>query len=132
MSTQEAQRFAIIKRVIDGLQTQALAAQQLKLSTRQIKCLCKAVRAGGAGALISKRRGQPSNRRTPTKRKHDIMALLKAQYSDFEPLLAGEYLAKHHNETLSAEILRQRMIQEGLWNAKVKRKVRQHPSRAAA
>lgn len=129
MSTKEAQRYALIKQVIDGTQTQALAAQQLKLSTRQIKRLCKVVRTGGAAALISKRRGQPSNRRTPSKRKDTVMALVKAHYSDFGPQLACEYLAKDHNETLSAETLRQWMIQAGLWKAQVKRKVRQHPSR---
>ncbi len=129
MSTTEAQRYAIIKRVIDGVQTQALAAQQLKLCTRQIKRLCKAVRSGGAAALISKRRGQPSNRRTSKLRKDTIMALVKAQYSDFGPQLACEYLAKSHNEAISAETLRQWMIQEGLWKAQLKRKVRQHPSR---
>lgn len=129
MSTKEAQRYAVIKQVIEGMQTQALAAQQLKLSTRQIKRLCKAVRSGGAAALISKRRGQPSNRRTPQLRKDTIMALVKARYSDFGPQLACEYLAQSHNETVSAETLRQWMIQEGLWKAQVKRKVRQHPSR---
>lgn len=129
MSTKEAQRYAIIKRVIDGVQTQALAAQQLKLSTRQIKRLCKAVRCDGAAGLISKRRGQPSNRRTSKQRKDTIMALVKASYGDFGPQLACEYLAKDHNEKISTETLRQWMIEAGLWKAQVKRKERQHPSR---
>jgi transposase len=129
MSTKVAQRYAIIKRVIDGMQTQALAAQQFKLSTRLIKCLCKAVRTGGAAAVISKRRGQPSNWRTPQLRKDTIMALVKARHSDIGPQLACEYLTQSHNESVSAETLRQWMIQAGLWKAQVKRKVRQHPSR---
>ena len=57
MSTKEAQRYAVIKRVLAGDITQALAAQQLQLSIRQVKRLCVAVRLGGASALISKKRG---------------------------------------------------------------------------
>ena len=44
MSQKEAQRYAVIQRVLQGQASQALAAQQLELSVRQIK---KSVRYGG-------------------------------------------------------------------------------------
>lgn len=129
MSQKEAQRYAVIRQVMDAGQSQALAAQQLGLSVRQIKRLCKAVRTAGADGLISKRRGQPSNRRIDGARKNAIMQIVKERYSDFGPQLACEYLASEHNHKLSAETLRKWMIQDGLWRAQVRRKVRQHPSR---
>jgi len=129
MSQKEAQRYAVIRQVIEGRQIQALAAQQLGLSVRQIKRLCKAMRTAAAQGLISKRRGQPSNRRIDGARKNAIMQIVKERYCDFGPQLACEYLASEHNEKLSAETLRQWMIQDGLWHAQVRRKVRQHPSR---
>jgi transposase len=46
---------------------QRQAAELLSLSGRQVKRLCKAYQASGAGGLISKRRGQPSNNRLPEK-----------------------------------------------------------------
>jgi Trp operon repressor len=69
MSQKEAQRYAVIQRVLQGQASQALAAQQLELSVRQIKRLCAAVRQHAADGLISKRRGQPSNRRIGAERK---------------------------------------------------------------
>jgi transposase len=130
MSKKETQRYAVISQVIAGQQSQALAAQQLGLSVRQIKRLCKAVRTGGSSALISKRRDQPSNRRICHARKSTIMTLVHAHYSDFGPQLASEYLASQHHQHISAETLRQWMTEAGLWQAKSRRKARQHPSRA--
>jgi hypothetical protein len=130
MSKKEAQRYAVITQVIEGKQSQSLAAAQLQLSVRQIKRLCKAVRACGAAGLISHRRGKPSNRQIAPSRKTDIMALVRSHYSDFGPHLACEYLAQSHGQRISAETLRQWMIADGLWSAQIKRKVRQHPSRA--
>ena len=129
MSQKEAQRYAVIRRVLDGQASQALAAEQLQLSVRQLKRLCAAVRAQGAGALISKRRGQPSNRRITIGRKSAIMAIVHERYGDFGPQLACEYLAHEHNQAIGVETLRGWMIEAGLWSPKHRRKVRQHPSR---
>ena len=129
MSQQEARRYAVIRRVLDGQASQALAAEQLGLSVRQVKRLCAAVRQGGPSALISKRRGQPSNRRTAAERKSAIMAIVHQRYGDFGPQLACEYLASEHDQVIGAETLRGWMIETGLWSAKKRRKARQHPSR---
>ena len=79
MSQKEAQRYAVIEQVLQGHASQALAAQQLGLSVRQIKRLCAGVRQHGTGALISRRRGQPSNRRISAARKSAIMAIVASK-----------------------------------------------------
>ncbi len=58
MSQKEAQRLAVLRRVVDeGLaQAQAQAAQPLRLSVRQVKRLCRRLREHGAAGLISRRR----------------------------------------------------------------------------
>lgn len=130
MSQKEAQRYAVIQRVLQGQASQALAAQQLGLSVRQVKRLCAAVRQRGASGLISKRRGQPSNRRIDAQRKSAIMDIVVQRYSDFGPQLACEYLAREHKQVIGAETLRGWMIEAALWSPKRRRKARQHPSRA--
>lgn len=130
MSQKEAQRYAVIQRVLQGQASQALAAQQLELSVRQIKRLCAAVRQHAADGLISKRRGQPSNRRIGAERKSAIMSIVAQHYGDFGPQLACEYLAHEHGQVIGVETLRGWMIESELWKAKRRRKARQHPSRA--
>ena len=121
MSVKEARRYEVRKRVQTGELGQVQAAQELRLSVRQIKRLCKAVREGGTTTLISKRRGVPSNRKLPTHEKARIVAIVQAQYADFGPTLAGEYLRKHHGLAASTETLRGWMVGPGLWQAKTRR-----------
>ena len=129
MSTKEAQRLVVIQGVLAGQQTQVLAGQQLGLSVRQIKRLCKGVRQAGVGALISKKRGRPSNRRIDEGRKRQIMAIVQARYGDFGPSLAAEYLAQEHGLSTSGETLRGWMVEAGLWKAKERRSKRIHSPR---
>jgi hypothetical protein len=63
MSLKEADRYAVVQRVLGGDLSQAAAGAQLQLSARQVKLLTKAVRGAGAQGLISRRWGVPSNRR---------------------------------------------------------------------
>ncbi len=129
MSEREAERLGIVRRVLSKELTQALGAAQLGLSVRQFRRLCVAVREQGAGSLISKRRGQASNRRIPEQRKSVIMELVRRHYPDFGPQLASEYLQAQHQQCISAETLRGWMIEAGLWKAKKRRVQRQHSTR---
>ena len=129
MSIKEVGRFAVIQRVLAADVDQAGAASQLQLSLRQVKRLCKAVRDGGAAALISKKRGKPSNRRIDAGEQERIMGLVRQHYPDFGPELAGEYLRAEHGFKASTETLRGWMITEGLWRAKLRRAKRVHSPR---
>ena len=129
MSTKEAQRFALIQRVLSKTTTQRAAASALGLSERQIKRLCRQVREHGPAGLISQRRGRTSNRRIPQLQRDHFVGLVRQHYGDFGPELAREYLAQEHGFTHSTETLRTWMIQDGLWQSKPRKVARLHSPR---
>jgi molybdenum-dependent DNA-binding transcriptional regulator ModE len=129
MSDAELTRFEILRDVdLERMPVQA-AARTLDLSERQVWRLLTAFRTRGASGLISKRRGRPSNRRTPDDVRHTAMTLIKARYADFGPTLAAEKLRELHDVTLSRETLRAWMIDEGLWQDRRKRRGRVYQPR---
>lgn len=129
MSTKEVERITTIQRVIDKKITQAVASQHLGLTVRQIKRLVKKYKQLGPPGLISKQRGQASNRKfTDPKIKH-IKELVETHYYDFGPKFAAEKLCESHQINVSKETLRQWMIEWGLWQAKRKKSVQLHPLR---
>jgi transposase len=129
LSMAETDRYAVILRVMGKTLTQSAAALELKLSVRQVKRLCAAVRKEGAKALASKKRGLPSRRRILDAPRARFVALVISHYSDFGPQLAWEYLKRDHGFSYSVETLRGWMTQAGLWQPKQRRAKRVHPSR---
>jgi len=128
MSQRELTRLEVIQRVKRKTLKQRQAAELLGLSVRQVKRLCKAYQRAGTAALLSKRRGQPSNNRLPEKTIKRARQLLRARYHDFGPTLAAEKLAVE-GVSLSVETVRQLLIREGLWKAKRVRRVVIHQLR---
>ena len=128
MSQAELTRLEVIQRVKRKTLKQRQAAELLSISVRQVKRLCKAYERAGAGGLISKRRGQPSNHRLPEKTINKARQLLRSRYPDFGPTLATEKLALE-GVSLSVETVRQLLIGEGLWKAKRVRRVVIHQLR---
>jgi transposase len=120
MTARERERLRVIEAIREGRMTQAAAAQQLSLTIRQIKRLCRAYRRRGARGLLSRKRGHPSNRRIDASEQRRIIKLIREHYVDFGPTLAGEYLREHHGYRHSVETLRQWMISADLWRAKQK------------
>jgi transposase len=115
MSQRELSRLEVIQRVHHKTLTQRQAADLLNLSLRQVKRLFKAYQTAGACALISKRRGLPSNNRLPAEVICKARELLRANYYDFGPTLAHEKLVEAHGLRIALESVRQLMISEGLW-----------------
>src|SRR5438270_9907127 len=110
MSQRELSRLVVIQRVCCKILRQRQAAELLHLSLRQVKRLCEAYRRTGASALISKRRGQPSNHRLPPATIAQARALLRTRYYDFGPTLAHEKLREAHGLRLGVESVRQLLI----------------------
>jgi transposase len=129
VSEMELSRLDTLQRIIERRLTCTAAAQLLGLSRRQVHRLVTAYRAQGPAALVSKRRGQPSNRRYPTELRHKALGLVREHYHDFGPTFAAEKLAEHHDLRVSHETLRQWMIQDGLWLTRPERKKRIHQPR---
>lgn len=129
MSHKEVQRLQVLNRLQHEGLTQSQAAQQLGVSTRQVKRLVRQVREHGPQALVSRRRGQRSNRRIDEAQQAHYVQLVRTHYADFGPQLAHEYLAREHGFGFSVETLRGWMIQAGLWQARKRRAQRVHSPR---
>lgn len=122
MSRKELSRLEVIQRIARRGLTQREAAQVLGLSVRHVERLCRAFREQGAPGLVSRRRGRRSNNRTPDEVRASVMALVRAEYSDFGPTLAAEKLKEKHGMSVSRETLRRWMIEEELWVSRAQRK----------
>ena len=118
MSQSELSRLEVLQQLNEQRLTQRAAALRLSLSTRQLRRLLKAYQEVGAAALISKRRGRPSNHRLEEVTRHQAIELNRARYRDFGPTLAHEKLTEEHGLILSVETVCQLMIVEGLWPAR--------------
>lgn len=129
MSAQELSRAQVMHRIKLGTLTQREAARLLRLSVRQIKRLWRAYRSDGARALISRKRGRPSNNRLDPLFVQQVVGLVKARYPDFGPTLAREKLGELHGLQLGLETLRQIMIAHGLWTSRKQRRLIVHALR---
>ncbi len=97
MSDAELTKFEIIRDIDHERLPVSAAARILGLSERHVWRLLHAYRAIGADGLISKKRGRPSNRRTPAEVRQAAMAIVRERYADFGPTLAAEKLRELHD-----------------------------------
>lgn len=111
----EAARLAILQQLAERHLTQAAAADLLGLTTRQVKRLLAAYRTSGPASVVSKKRGQPSNRHLHADLEAHALDLIRTRYADFGPTFAHEKLSEVHGLTLSVETGRQLMITAGVW-----------------
>jgi hypothetical protein len=130
MSREELDRAEWMLRIHERRTTQAKAAAHLGLSVRQVERLYRAYKAGGAAALLSKKRGRPSAQRLPDVLRTHALALVREKYGDFGPTLACEKLAEVHKVVVSIETLRKWMITDGVWVPRKRRLPRAHQPRS--
>lgn len=79
--------------------------------------------------FVSRKRGQPSNRRLTESLKLRVLTLIRENYSDFGPTLAAEKLRERHDIRLSIETVRNWMTSDGLWVPHARRKSRVYQPR---
>jgi hypothetical protein len=115
MSRTEIDRLHVLRDVIGERISAREAAQLMRMTPRQVFRLLRVYRADGPSALLSKRRGKPSNRSYPPVVRTEALALIRANYSDFGPTLAAEKLSERHGLRLGVETVRRWMLAEGLW-----------------
>jgi len=128
MSKEEIERLEIVGRVVDGIISQRQAAGMLGLTDRQVRRLQRAYEAEGASALVSKKRGRPSNRRLGEPVKQAILTRVRERYAGFGPSLAAEYL-RQDGHVVSKETVRSWMVQAGLWKVAHGKRGKVHPPR---
>ena len=129
MSDKEILRAQLVARLVDGQLSQKDAAVRLGVTVRQVKRLKHGYLERGVDSLLSKKRGQPSNRRIADSVLNEAMSLIGSRYADFGPTLAAEKLSELHNITLSVETIRKHMIAHGYWKARRGGTTKSHPMR---
>ena len=130
MTRKELKKYGLIQQIEEKKISQMKAAEMLGISDRHFRRLLKAYRERGVNGLLSKRRGKPSNRRTPEKVREQVVNVLKEKYEGFGPTLATEKLEENHQIKVSIETVRKWMIEEELWKARKQRKIQVHQSRS--
>jgi transposase len=119
MTQEDRDRLVTLRKARKRLITQRQAAEELKLSVRQVKRLVWALKKRGDKGVIHGLRGKPSNQRIAQSVEEEAIQILSADlYKGFGPTLAAEYLADKHDIEVSKETLRRWMIRAKLWRAK--------------
>lgn len=129
MSDKEILRGQIMAQLQEGNLSQQEASRRLSISVRQVKRLKRSYAQHGIAGLISKKRGEASNRRISASLITRAISLIRAHYADFGPTFATEKLREQHGIKLSVETVRGQMITAGYWKAKRGQTVRAHPMR---
>jgi transposase InsO family protein len=119
MTQADRDRLVTLRKAKKKLITQQQAAEELKLSVRQVKRLLRAFKKDGDKVVVHRLRGKPSNRRIKESiEKKAVQILSMPVYQGFGPTLAAEYLSSKHKIEASKETVRQWMIRGKLWRAK--------------
>jgi transposase len=118
MTQADRDRLVALKKSKDRKMTQRQAAEELKISERQVRRLVAKLRKVGDRAVLHGLRGR-SNRKIKEQDKEKAVELLRGDlYKGFGPTLASEYLAKKHSLEVSKETVRKWMREAGLWRAR--------------
>jgi transposase len=119
MSGEERERAFVVRQVVDACLNQREASERLGISVRQCKRLVRAWKRDGDAGLVSRQRGQPSNRRMSQDKRTQITTLLQDHtYRGFGATLLSEALLEREGLKVSAETVRQMQISLGLWRPK--------------
>jgi hypothetical protein len=131
MTTKELRRLQVINRLIQKDINGTTAARLLNISIRQTKRLKSKVLKRGDFGIIHGSRGQPGNRKISTEIKAQIIQLLKEKYIGFKPTFATEKLREIHGLIIGTETVRQIMINNNLWQPRIKKANKKHRKRRA-
>jgi len=129
MSIKELERVKVLAQVIDKKISQTTAAKKIKVSDRQFRRILKEYKINGEKSVISKKRGNASNRCVNKSLKNKILKVVSDYYPDYGPSLANEYLKENHNIHISTETLRIWMTERHLWIPRNSINKKNHPLR---
>jgi len=123
MTQADRDRLVALRKAKKKMITQRQAAEELEITTRQVRRLLLKLKAEGDKAVVHGLRGRPSNRRlSEAMRQRAIEILKEPLYEGFGPTLASEHLERRYKIQIGREALRQLMSAAGLWRVK-RRKV---------
>jgi hypothetical protein len=131
MTQADRDRLVTLKKAKKKVITQREAAEELRLSVRQVKRLLYGLKKHGDKAVVHGLRGKPSKRKIAESTEKEAVRILSAPvYKGFGPTLACEYLGQKHGIEVSKETVRQWMIEAKLWRAKEEKIKQVHVWRA--
>lgn len=132
MNKKELYRIEIIEKVVDKRITQEKAADLLGCTTRNVRKLKNKYQQFGLQGLLSQKRGKPSNRKYPEAIRAQALHYVMHDYRLIhQPKFACDLLEERANIFLSKETIRQWLIQEGVYNAKLAKECNVHQPRDA-
>lgn len=129
MSIKELDRLEIISQLECDNITQQQAADYLNLTTRQVRRLLNNYKSQGAIGLISQKRGAPGNHKLKESLKKLVLELIKKHYAPTNPTFAHEKILEVHKLKISLGVVRQIMLDNGLWETKKLKKKRAYQLR---
>ena len=128
MSRKELPRAGLVQAAVAGRISNREGAAALHVTPRQFQRLKQRYRAGGAGALRHRGRGQPSPRRLPAALCRQVQGLLQERYAGFNDSHLTEKLRECHGLAISRESVRRLRRALGL-PARHRRRPPQHRTR---
>jgi len=126
LNGRERDRLKVLHEAEKGHIRQREAAEQLRLSERQVRRLLARLRKEGDRGLIHQLRGKESKRRIGGAIERRAMGVVAREYAGFGPTLATEYLASDQGLKVSRETVRKWMLQAGLWERRKQRVLEVH------
>src|SRR5450432_4177523 len=117
MNQADRDRLVALKKARDGKMTQRQAAEELKISERQVRRLLARLRKVGDKAVVHGLRGRSNRQIAEGQQQKAVEILMGDVYKGFGPTLASEYLAKKYGIEVSKETARKWMRAAGLWRA---------------
>lgn len=129
MTKKELYRTRFILELSTGQYTTKQVAEQLGMSTRQVRRLRRRVELEGPSGLAHKSRSRPSGRALCPILKEKMIKLLRERYHDFGPTFAAEKLTIDLNNPISRETVRKIQIEIGLRKSKRSKERSYHPRR---
>lgn len=130
MTQTQLNRYKIISLVIEGKATVSEAAEDLKLSERQVKRLKKGVKEQGPAFLIHSNTGRKPSHAVSKELKETIVSLKQAEpYVGANFLYFQELLEEHEKIVISYTPLYKILTEAGIKSPKKRRKAKSHHRR---
>jgi transposase-like protein len=124
LSQNDRDRLVILHQVTQAQLSVSSGARRVGLSVRQFRRLLRRFEVEGDRAVVHGLRGRISNRRLPADTREKALEKARGEiYRDFAPTLLSEHLARDPEiGFVHPHTLRLWMIQEGLWEARHRKK----------
>jgi hypothetical protein len=118
MSAKEVDRWYLVKQAMEKKMKQAVVAEELGISARQVRRLVARGREAGKRGMRHGLKGRASAKRIGEDERKAVAGVIRERYGDFGPTLAQEHLEKVGTAAWSVSTVRRVMIEEKLWQAK--------------